>query len=158
MRVFRKLLSGERSKLRDHLLRLSRRDRLLRFSGGLSDNAVAAYCDHIDWQRGYVIGCFIEGTLRAVAELQLDDPHRPTRVEVAVSVEAQWQDQGIAAELLRYAIIIARNGGSTAPATAASIRLPRRRAPCSRPCRAATATFATARPVLRICRLSISTP
>jgi len=109
MRIFRKLLSAERSKLRDHLLRLSRQDRLLRFSGGLSDQAVAAYCDHVDWQQGYVIGCFIEGTLRAVAELVFDDPHRPTRVDVAVSVETQWQDQGIAGELLRYAIVIARN-------------------------------------------------
>jgi|SRR5271155_262607 len=78
-------------------------------TGHRSDGAVVAYCDHIDWHRGCVIGCFIEGTLRAVAELVFDDLHRPTRVEVAVSVETQWQDQGIAAELLRYAVVIARN-------------------------------------------------
>ena len=81
----------------------------MRFSGTLSDEAVAAYCDHIDWRRGYVVGCFIEGTLRGVAELRFDDPYRPRRAEAAVSVETQWQDQGIGAELLRYATVIARN-------------------------------------------------
>ena len=43
-----------------------------------------------------------------------------------------------------------KSGGSTAPATAASILLPRRRAPCSQPCPTATAISATARPIPRI--------
>jgi hypothetical protein len=95
MRVFRKLSAAERGKLRDHLLRLSRPDRVLRFFGALSDAAVAAYCDDIDWDRGYVIGCFIDGTLRGVAELRFDGSTWPTRVEAAVSVETEWQDHGI---------------------------------------------------------------
>jgi GNAT superfamily N-acetyltransferase len=109
MRVFRKLWPMERSKLRDHILRLSGPDRLRRFSGTLSDEAVSAYCDRIAWQRGYVIGCFIEGQLRAVAELRFDDPYRPGRAETAISVATQWQGQGIGAELLRYAVTVARN-------------------------------------------------
>jgi GNAT superfamily N-acetyltransferase len=111
MRVFRKLSAAERVKLRDHLLRLSRPDRLLRFFGALSDKAVAAYCDDIDWDRGYVIGCFIDGTLRGVAELQFDGSASPRSVEAAVSVETEWRDLGIGAELLRYAVVVARNRG-----------------------------------------------
>lgn len=111
MRVFRKLSAAERGKLRDHLLRLSRTDRVLRFFGTLSDATVAGYCDDIDWNKGYVVGCFIDGILRGVAELRFDGSPRPRRAEIAVSVETEWQDHGIAAELLRYAVVVARNRG-----------------------------------------------
>ena len=50
-----------------------------------------------------------------------------------------------------------RSGGSTLPATAASIRLRQRRASSSRLCNTATATSATALLVRRIGRVSIST-
>ena len=50
-----------------------------------------------------------------------------------------------------------KSGGSMAPATAASIRSPRRRARSSRRSPMATATFATARPIPRIARAWIST-
>jgi len=109
MRVFRKLLPAERGKLRDHLLRLSAEDRSLRFAGALSEAAVAGYCDRIDWWRGYVVGCFVAGVLRGVAELRFVSGPFSARGEAAVSVETEWQDQGIGFELLRRALVIARN-------------------------------------------------
>lgn len=109
MLVVRKLLAVERWKLRDHLLRLAPHDRQLRFRGTLSDHAIAVYCDRGELARGYVSGCFIDGVLRGAAELHIDGPHFSKRGEVAFSVETPWQNQGIASELLRRTLVIARN-------------------------------------------------
>ena len=49
-------------------------------------------------------------------------------------------------------------GGYMEPAITASTHLPRRRAPSSKLCHAAAATFATVRPIQRIVKVLISTP
>ena len=82
---------------------------MLRFSGALSDAAVADYCRHIEWRRGSVIGCFVNGVLRGAAELQVDDSHFPKRGEMAIAVESPWQNQGIGSELFQHALVVARN-------------------------------------------------
>jgi hypothetical protein len=50
-----------------------------------------------------------------------------------------------------------KSGGYTEPVTAANIRLPRKRADCSKRLPTATATFVTARPISRIGSTLIST-
>jgi RimJ/RimL family protein N-acetyltransferase len=109
MRVYRKLLASEREALRDHLLRLSPEDRAPRFQAAQSEAAITAYCAAIDWRRGYVVGMFDAGVLRGVGELRLSDPPRPARAEIAISVEAPWQNQGVGHELLHRLLVLARN-------------------------------------------------
>jgi len=109
MRLYRKLLASEREALRDHLLRLSPEDRGLRFQAAQSDAAITAYCAAIDWRRGYVVGMFEAGMLRGVGELRLSPPPRPARAEIAISVEAPWQNQGVGHELLHRLLVLARN-------------------------------------------------
>jgi GNAT superfamily N-acetyltransferase len=109
MRVYRKLVPAELGLFHDHLLRLTPEDRHSRFSGYVSDEAVAAYCGTVDWFRCVIIGCFIDGQLRAVAELHFDDPRLGRRSELAVTVEQDWQSQGIGTELLRRSITVCRN-------------------------------------------------
>ncbi len=109
MRVFRKLLPFEWPHLRDHLLRLSREDRMSRFTGYVADEVVAAHCARLDWRRTAVIGFFEAGVLRGAAELAWDDPRLGWRAELAVTVERPWQDQGTGTELARRAIVICRN-------------------------------------------------
>ena len=105
----RKLLPGEAAKLRDHLARLTREERSLRFMGAQNDAAVAEHCERLDWFRTVVVGFFDAGVLRGVAELQIADNHLPILCEVAISVETGWQDQGVATELVRRVLVIARN-------------------------------------------------
>jgi GNAT superfamily N-acetyltransferase len=105
----RKLLPSEAGKLRDHLARLTREQRSLRFMGALDDDAVAEHCECLNWFRTMVIGFFDAGVLRGVAELQVADNHFPILCEVAITVETAWQDHGVATELLRRVLIIARN-------------------------------------------------
>jgi GNAT superfamily N-acetyltransferase len=109
MHVYRKLVPAEIGLFHDHLLRLTPEDRLCRFAGLVSDERIAEYCSHVDWFRSIVIGCFIDGVLRGVAELRLDDPRIGWRAELAVTVEEAWQSRGIGTELLRRAITVCRN-------------------------------------------------
>lgn len=108
MRVFRNLAPFETWRLKQHLLRLSSDERRLRFSGAVGEHFISDHCDRIDWLRAVVIGAFEDGILRGAAELQLETGV-PGRAELAITVEAAWQDQGIGTELLSRTITIAAN-------------------------------------------------
>ncbi len=109
MHVYRKLVPAEIGLFHQHLLRLTPEDRQCRFSGYVSDAVIAEYCRKVDWFRSVIIGCFIDGTLRGVAELRFDDPRVGWRSELAVTVEGAWQNQRIGTELLRRSITVCRN-------------------------------------------------
>ena len=109
MHVYRKLVPAEIGLFHDHLLRLTPEDRHCRFAGLVSDVRIAEYTSQIDWFRTIIVGCFVDGTLRGVAELRLDDPRVGWRAELAVTVENEWQSRGIGTELLRRAITVCRN-------------------------------------------------
>jgi GNAT superfamily N-acetyltransferase len=75
----------------------------------VGDVAVAEHCERLNWFRTVVIACFDAGVLRGAAELHVVDNHLPVLCEVAITVEGAWQDQGVATELLRRVLVIARN-------------------------------------------------
>lgn len=108
MRVYSKLLPFEAWRLEEHLLRLDNEERRMRFSGGVGPEFVARHCRELNWMKVVVIGCFEAGVLRGAAELWLDTPEHG-QAELAISVEHDWQDQGIGTELLARATTIARN-------------------------------------------------
>ena len=105
----RKLLASETNQLRAHLTRLTPEQRTLRFMGSVNDASIAEHCDRINWFRTVVIGFFDSGALRGAAELQIADHHVPILCEAGITVEKEWQDHGVATELLRRALLIARN-------------------------------------------------
>ena len=107
--VIRRLWPFERAKIRDHLLRLDRDDRLLRFGGYVSAAQITAYCDRLDWDLVIVIGCVIGGEVRGIGELKPIGAGWPRAAELAVSVERPYQDRGIGTALLRRLVIFARN-------------------------------------------------
>jgi GNAT superfamily N-acetyltransferase len=108
MAVYRKLLPVEMPLYEAHLLRLTREDRRARFCGAASDGVVSRHVARFDWSRGLVLGAFVRGVPVGAAELRLD-PGWPGRGEVAVSVEAAHQGQGVGAELVRRVLTLARN-------------------------------------------------
>jgi GNAT superfamily N-acetyltransferase len=111
MRVFRKVSPLQRPLLRDHLLRLSEEERSLRFGGVASDALVAGHAGRLDFQLCGIIGFFDDGDIRGAVELHFDKAYLPRRAELAVTVEGAWQDRGIGTELIRRALISARNRG-----------------------------------------------
>lgn len=105
----RRLWPAERGRIRDHLLRLAPEDRALRFCHATKDEFISSYCEHIDWSRASVLGFFVAGEVRGIAELvRLDDPWPPA-AELALSVEEPYQDHGIGSALMRHSLVVAQN-------------------------------------------------
>ncbi|MFV3128825.1 GNAT family N-acetyltransferase [Niveispirillum sp. KHB5.9] len=107
MTVFRPLLPSEAGRYAVHLLRLPASDRRARFMGGLCDAAVTAHVDRIDWSRAIVLAAIVEGEVRGAVELRFGGG----RAELAISIEAGWQNQGLGGMLVRRAFTMARNRG-----------------------------------------------
>lgn len=110
MTVFRRILPAEIRSYRAHLLRLSMDDRRARFMGAVSDDAVDAHCQRIDWSRAVIVAAFVRGEIRGATELRLEKAGAQEG-ELAVSVEQDWQGQGIGTTLVRRVLTIARNRG-----------------------------------------------
>jgi len=111
MHVIRTLLPTEFNLLRDHLLRLDPEDRYRRFQGHASDARIVEYVAGLDRFRAIVVAWIEDGQMRGAAELARLGAPSLTHAELAVTVEGPWQDRGIGTDLLRRALILARNRG-----------------------------------------------
>lgn len=107
--VVRKLWAAERGRMRDHLLRLTAEDRRLRFGGGVSDTRIAQYCAGVDCLASVVIAYLVDDEVRGMGELCRVGSPLAQRAEVALSVEAAFQDRGIGTLLFRRLVTAARN-------------------------------------------------
>lgn len=87
-----------------HLKRLNPEDRHLRFQTAMSDEGIARYSDHFNWDQTLAFGVFADDTLRGIGEL-FPEPNG-VEAEVSVSVEREFQQMGIG-RLLVVALIIA---------------------------------------------------
>lgn len=109
---YRKLDSAERPLLRDHLLRLSPDDRALRFLSEVSVEHIEQYCACVDEHYRIVIGYFVAGVMRGAGEIVFNaGTSWRASCEVALSVERDYQNGGVGAELLRRLLVLARNRG-----------------------------------------------
>lgn len=107
----RKLLPAERHLLVDHLLRLDPLSRFMRFGGVVSDSAIVRHANRVVTGNGCALGYFVEGELRAVAELHPlpKTAGKPSSAEAAFSVERPWQGKGIGSALMRQLVLLAQN-------------------------------------------------
>ncbi|MCJ8145167.1 GNAT family N-acetyltransferase [Ancylobacter sp. A5.8] len=109
----RKLVPSDRRIFLEHLLRLDPLSRFMRFGGVMADSALARHATRAMSGDAHLIGYFVEGELRAVAELH-PLPRRegkPASAEAAFSVERPWQGRGIGSSLMRQLVLIAQNRG-----------------------------------------------
>ena len=109
MQIYRKLWPIEIAAYRDHLLRLDETDRIARFLAPTPDSVIRRHVDTIDLPWTLMIGAFIDGTLRGVVELCGSRADNMRCVELAVSVERAFQNTGAGSELVRRAVLAARN-------------------------------------------------
>jgi GNAT superfamily N-acetyltransferase len=107
----RKLWPTETTKFRDHLLRLDRDARRLRFAHSVSDAFIIDYAGRMLENGAIVYGYVVDGEVRAAAELRRLGESWKTEAEAAFSVEAPYQSQGIGTELMGRVIRAARNRG-----------------------------------------------
>jgi GNAT superfamily N-acetyltransferase len=107
----RKVWPTETEKFRDHLLRLDKASRRMRFAHAVSDSFIEDYATRMGDMGSIVYGFFVDGEVRAVAELRKLSDVWGQEAEAAFSVEATHQDQGIGSELMGRVIRAARNRG-----------------------------------------------
>ena len=109
--TFRKLWPGESDRFRDHLLRLDKDSRRMRFAHGVSDSFISDYASRM-CEMGSIVYAYIEdGEVRAVAELRKLGDTWGHEAEAAFSVERAYQDMGLGSELMGRVIRAARNRG-----------------------------------------------
>jgi len=107
----RKLWPVDADKFRDHLLRLDKTSRRMRFAHGVSDAFVEDYATRTVEMGALVYAYFDGGEVRAAAELKKLGDVWGREAEAAFSVEQPLQDQGIGSELMGRVIRAARNRG-----------------------------------------------
>jgi RimJ/RimL family protein N-acetyltransferase len=103
--------SKESDKFRDHLSRLDRESRRMRFGMAVSDSFISDYALRMGEMRCLVYGFFIDGEMRAAAEMRHIGEAWENDAEGAFSVEQAFQNRGIGTEMLGRIIRAARNRG-----------------------------------------------
>jgi RimJ/RimL family protein N-acetyltransferase len=107
----RKLWFTETEKFQDHLLRLDKESRRMRFGMSVDDAFIRSYSAHINRLESVVYGFFVERDMRAAAELRMIGDSWHDEAEAAFSVEPEFQNSGVGTELLGRIIVAARNRG-----------------------------------------------
>ena len=109
--TIRKLWPSESHRFRDHLLRLDKDSRRLRFAHHVSDQFIIDYAERMSEIGAITYAYIVDGEVRAVAELRKLADHWGKDAEAAFSVETPYQNQGLGSELMGYVIRSARNRG-----------------------------------------------
>ncbi|WP_414464251.1 N-acetyltransferase family protein [Hyphomicrobium sp. DY-1] len=109
--LIRRLLTSETYLLREHLQRLDHEARHRRFGHNVSDDFINRYAAHAGDFGNVTFGYFVDGEVRAVAELRPEILMHRDGAEVAFSVERPFVNRGIATQLMGRVIRTARNRG-----------------------------------------------
>jgi len=107
----RKLWPTETGKFRDHLLRLDKESRRLRFAHAVSDKFIETYAERMSDFGSIVFAYIVDGRVRGAAELRRLGDVWGLEAEAAFSVERMHQDNGIGSELMGRVVRAARNRG-----------------------------------------------
>jgi RimJ/RimL family protein N-acetyltransferase len=107
--IVRRLWPTETERFRDHLLRLDRESRRMRFAHSVSDSFVEEYAGRMSEFGSLVFGHVVDGKVRGAAELRRLGDTWGYEAEAAFSVETAYQDQGVGTELMGRVVRAARN-------------------------------------------------
>jgi GNAT superfamily N-acetyltransferase len=105
----RKMWPAEADKIRDHLLRLDKESRRMRFAHGVCDAFIEDYARRMSDRGSIVYGYIVDGVVRAAAELRKLSDIWGHEAEAAFSVEKPYQDKGVGTDLMGHVILAARN-------------------------------------------------
>jgi RimJ/RimL family protein N-acetyltransferase len=107
----RKLWPMDQERFCQHLLRLDKTSRRLRFAHGVSDAFIEDYASRMCEFGSIVFAYLVDGRVRAAAELRRLGDVWGDEAEAAFSVEKIYQDHGIGTELMGRVVRAARNRG-----------------------------------------------
>jgi len=107
--IVRRLWPTETDKFRDHLLRLDKDSRRMRFAHSVSDTFIADYASRMSDFGSVVYGHLVDGKVRGAAELRRLGDTWGEEAEAAFSVEKAHQDHGVGSDLMGRVVRAARN-------------------------------------------------
>ena len=107
--IIRRLWPTEANKFRDHLLRLDKDSRRLRFAHSVSDAFIEDYASRMSEYGSVVYGFIVDGKVRGAAELRRLGDTWGEEAEAAFSVERPHQDNGVGSDLMGRVVRAARN-------------------------------------------------
>ncbi|KRS12580.1 Acetyltransferase (GNAT) family protein [Roseovarius sp. THAF27] len=107
----RRLWPADKRLLLDHFARLDRETRRLRFGASVTEDFVAGYAETLLGLDSVVYGAFVDGDLHGVGELRMLLNSWPVRAEIALSVDPDWQHEGIGDALFVRMLAAAQNRG-----------------------------------------------
>ncbi len=107
--IVRRLWPTETKKFRDHLLRLDKENRRMRFAHSVSDAFIEAYASRMSEFGSLVFGHIVDGKVRGAAELRRLGDAWGDEAEAAFSVERDFQDNGVGTDLMGRVVRAARN-------------------------------------------------
>ena len=107
--TIRRLWPMETDKFRDHLLRLDKDSRRMRFAHAVSDAFVEDYASRMAEYGSLVYGHVVDGKVRGAAELRRLGDGWGEEAEAAFSVEKAYQDNGVGSDLMGRVVRAARN-------------------------------------------------
>ena len=109
--TIRRLWPTDADLFHEHLLRLDKESRRLRFAHSVSDGFIEEYAARMTEFGSVVYACMVDGKARGVAELRRLGDVWGEEAEAAFSVERMYQDNGIGTELMGRVVRAARNRG-----------------------------------------------
>ncbi len=107
--VVRRMWPTETGKFRDHLLRLDKESRRMRFAHSVSDAFIDEYARRMTQYGSLVYGHLVDGNVRGAAELRRLGDTWGEEAEAAFSVERPYQNHGVGTELMGLVVRAARN-------------------------------------------------
>ena len=105
----RRLWPSEADKFKDHLLRLDKESRRMRFAHAVADAFIEDYASRMSEFGSVVYGYIVDGKVRGAAELRRLGDSWGEEAEAAFSVEKAYQDHGVGTELMGRVVRAARN-------------------------------------------------
>ena len=108
MMIIRELMEKEQDKTAAFLLALDEQDRYWRFCRPMTDDAVRAYAERIDWQSTTIIAAF-DTQAQLAGILELCD--NGAAAEIAVAVARPFRGRGVGRALLDRALLNAKARG-----------------------------------------------
>jgi GNAT superfamily N-acetyltransferase len=105
----RRLWPTETDKFRDHLLRLDKNSRRLRFAHAVSDAFIDDYASRMSEYGSLVYAHVVDSKVRGAAELRRLGDGWGEEAEAAFSVESAYQDNGVGSDLMGRVVRAARN-------------------------------------------------
>lgn len=107
----RPLTGLDSGRLIAHFQRMNEVDRYTRFFSAVSDDGIRNIVSGFDWSRMIAVGAFRNNLLLGIAELGWESGQTPVRAELAMSVDREYRNVGLASWLIKGAFRMGQERG-----------------------------------------------